>query len=234
MNTAENASQPQAEQQDNPAAPRAVDWENPRVAAILSAAAKCFARKGFSATTLAEIGKELGLRKSIVHYYFASKAALIHEVQSYTYHKYLDRLREAILASPEGAVPRGPMSAIKSLWEAIQSDKTGTGLNIEVWSAARRDAELKRRASALQRDARQLVADALPAIVGVRPEETQKLQGLATIILAMVNGLAVAEYLEGEEVNVNEAFDQFLALIHEGSGTGEQAPVPPSPAAPVG
>src|SRR5579862_410108 len=66
-------------------APRAVDWANPRVAAILNAAAKCFARKGFSATTLAEIGKELGLRKSIVHYYFASKAALIHEVQSFTY-----------------------------------------------------------------------------------------------------------------------------------------------------
>ena len=56
---------------------RSADWENPRVASILSAAAKCFARKGFTATTLAEIGKELGLRKSIVHYYFASKAALI-------------------------------------------------------------------------------------------------------------------------------------------------------------
>ena len=55
---------------------RSADWENPRVASILSAAAKCFARKGFTATTLAEIGKELGLRKSIVHYYFASKAAL--------------------------------------------------------------------------------------------------------------------------------------------------------------
>jgi len=232
MNTAETASQPKAEQQDNPAAPRAVDWENPRVAAILSAAAKCFARKGFSATTLAEIGKELGLRKSIVHYYFASKAALIHEVQSYTYHKYLDRLREAILAPPEGAVPRGPTSAIKSLWDAIQSDKTGTGLNIEVWSAARRDPELKRRASALQRDARQLVAEALPTIVGVKPEETQKLQGLATNILAMVNGLAVAEYLEGEEVNVNEAFDQFLSLIKEGGGSSAEPPPPPPPPPP--
>ena len=74
--------------EENGAAPRSADWENPRVASILSAAAKCFARKGFTATTLAEIGKELGLRKSIVHYYFASKAALIHEVQSFTYHRY--------------------------------------------------------------------------------------------------------------------------------------------------
>jgi len=31
---------------------RSADWDNPRVASILSAAAKCFARKGFTATTL--------------------------------------------------------------------------------------------------------------------------------------------------------------------------------------
>jgi AcrR family transcriptional regulator len=215
MNTAETTTQANPEPQDNnPAAPRAVDWENPRVAAILSAAAKCFARKGFSATTLAEIGKELGLRKSIVHYYFASKNALIHEVQSFTYHKYLDRLKQALAGNLEGAQPGNPLAA---LWDAIQTDKTGTGLNIEVWSAARRDPELKRRASALQRDARQLVADGLPEILGIAREDTVKLRALSTLILAAVNGLAVAEYLEGEEVDVNEAFRLFLEVMKSGA-----------------
>jgi AcrR family transcriptional regulator len=214
MNTAETTTQVNPEPQDNPAAPRAVDWENPRVAAILSAAAKCFARKGFSATTLAEIGKELGLRKSIVHYYFASKNALIHEVQSFTYHKYLDRLKQALAGNLEGAQPGNPLAA---LWDAIQTDKTGTGLNIEVWSAARRDPELKRRASALQRDARQLVADGLPEILGIAREDTVKLRALSTLILAAVNGLAVAEYLEGEEVDVNEAFRLFLDVMKSGA-----------------
>ena len=214
MNTAETNTQANPEPQDNPAAPRAVDWENPRVAAILSAAAKCFARKGFSATTLAEIGKELGLRKSIVHYYFASKNALIHEVQSFTYHKYLDRLKQALSGTLEGAQPGNPLAA---LWDAIQTDKTGTGLNIEVWSAARRDPELKRRASALQRDARQLVADGLPDILGIAREDTVKLRALSTLILAAVNGLAVAEYLEGEEVDVNEAFKLFLDVMKSGA-----------------
>ena len=215
MNTAETTTpQPVPEPQDNPAAPRAVDWENPRVAAILSAAAKCFARKGFSATTLAEIGKELGLRKSIVHYYFASKNALIHEVQSFTYHKYLDRLKQALAGNLEGAPSGSPLAA---LWDAIQTDKTGTGLNIEVWSAARRDPELKRRASALQRDARQLVADGLPEILGIAREDTVKLRALSTLVLAAVNGLAVAEYLEGEEVDVNEAFRLFLDVMKSGA-----------------
>jgi len=192
--------------EENGAAARSADWENPRVASILSAAAKCFARKGFTATTLAEIGKELGLRKSIVHYYFASKAALIHEVQSFTYHRYLDRLKEAI-RNGDGS-PQQATDALRALWDAIQSNKTGTGLNIEVWSAARRDAELKRRAAGLQRDARQVVRDAVAGTA-----KSQRSEALATLVLAVLNGLSVTEYLEGDELKAKEAYEAFLSLL---------------------
>ncbi|HEY6078402.1 MAG TPA: TetR/AcrR family transcriptional regulator [Polyangiaceae bacterium] len=191
---------------------RSADWENPRVASILSAAAKCFARKGFTATTLAEIGKELGLRKSIVHYYFASKAALIHEVQSYTYHRYLDRLREAI-KNGDGSVAQ-TTDALRALWDAVQNNKTGTGLNIEVWSAARRDVELKRRAAGLHRDARGVIRDALgPA---AQKGGASRAEALATLSLAVLNGLSVTEYLEGEEAKTKEAYEAFLGLLRQG------------------
>src|SRR4051812_22927518 len=116
MNTTEPVvSSPRQPPEENGAVQqRAADGGDPRVASIPSAAAKCFARKGFTATTLAEIGKELGLRKSIVHCYFASKAALIHEVQSFTYHRYLDRLREAI-KNGDGSVAQ-TTDALRALW----------------------------------------------------------------------------------------------------------------------
>src|SRR5580765_1159222 len=122
MMTTEQPAVPPARKppEENGSSQRAADWENPRVASILSAAAKCFARKGFTATTLAEIGKELGLRKSIVHYYFASKAALIHEVQSFTYHRYLDRLKEAT-QNGDGSTSQAT-DALRALWDAIQSN----------------------------------------------------------------------------------------------------------------
>ena len=164
LNTVDNVTQAPMESQDSnntTTATRAVDWENPRVAAILTAAAKCFSRSGFSATTLAEIGKELGLRKSIVHYYFASKAALIHEVQSFTYRKFLDRVREATGSATEATCAARVRRALEALWDALQSDQTAAGLNIEVWSAARRDPELKRRAAMLQHDSRQIIDEAL-------------------------------------------------------------------------
>jgi AcrR family transcriptional regulator len=215
MTTAENA--PQGDKpEDTSAAPRAVDWENPRVAAILAAAAKCFARKGFSATTLAEIGKELGLRKSIVHYYFASKAALIHEVQSYTYHKYLDRVKEGIRVTADEPQTRRARKALESLWDAIQTNKTVMGLNIEVWSASRRDVEVKRRALALHRDARQLIGEGIADVLGMDPTQFPQMDPLSTLIQAVLNGLAVNEYLEGDDAKSKEAYDTFLYLLRLG------------------
>jgi len=199
-------AQPEPHKEEAPA-PRAVDWENPRVAAILSAAAKCFARKGFSATTLAEIGKELGLRKSIVHYYFASKAALIHEVQSYTYHRYLEHARQAIQAATTDPASRA-RSALAALWNTMQADRTAVGLNIEVWSAARRDPEVQRRAVALQRDARSLVMESL----GDHPNR----EALSTLVLAVLDGLSVAESLEGEQAKTREAFESFIQMLGAG------------------
>ena len=195
---------------DNTGAARTVDWENPRVAAILTAAAKCFARKGFSATTLAEIGKELGLRKSIVHYYFASKAALIHEVQSFTYRKYLERVRESIAGE---AIDKA--NALRALWDAMQSDKTATGLNIEVWSAARRDGELKRRAADLQRDAQGIIGEAAVESLNL-PQTFEKRDQLARLLLAVLNGLSVSESIDGDEAKAKETYELFLQLVKAG------------------
>jgi len=208
-------------------APRAVDWANPRVAAILNAAAKCFARKGFSATTLAEIGKELGLRKSIVHYYFASKAALIHEVQSFTYNKYLERVREVLATTKETSQQGRAMDALRSLWETRSS--TNIGLNIEVWSASRNDAELRRRAAALLAEKRRLVGQGIHDTLGDASVTKVNVDALATLILSVLDGLSVASYIEGDSAKTEEAYRLFLYLLRLGveqldGGNGAPAP----------
>lgn len=206
--TAQQPSAPEPKPADARTMPRTVDWNNPRVSAILEAAAKCFARKGFSATTLAEIGKELGLRKSIVHYYFASKAALIHEVQSYTNHKYLERVREAL---KNGASGERGTAAMRSLWSS--TEESNVGLNIEVWSTSRNDEELKRRAAALAQEKRKLVADGLVELLGPDIAGRAPMQSLCTLILGVLNGLSVSEYVEGEGAQAEDAYGIFLSLL---------------------
>ncbi len=212
-NTAREMTESEAPSGDS-IAPRAVDWANPRVAAILNAAAKCFARKGFSATTLAEIGKELGLRKSIVHYYFASKAALIHEVQSFTYNKYLERVREVLSTTKETSQQGRAMDALRSLWETRSS--TNVGLNIEVWSASRNDAELRRRAAALLGEKRRLVAEGISDALGEEGTKKVHVDALSTLILSVLDGLSVASYIEGDSAKTEEAYRLFLYLLRLG------------------
>jgi AcrR family transcriptional regulator len=193
---------------DNGATPRSVDWNNPRVAAILDAAAKCFARKGFSATTLAEIGKELGLRKSIVHYYFASKAALIHEVQSYTYQKYLDRVKEAIQAAGSSGDPAHV--AMRALWAAV--GEGDVGLNIEVWSASRNDEELRRRAQALQEEKRKVIEDGLRALLGAGDERAERIGSFGVCRGARRAGAEVVRDVPGSARRWRQAAQHALDL----------------------
>ncbi len=187
------------------AAPRAVDWENPRVAAILSAAAKCFARRGFHTTTLAEIGKELGLRKSIVHYYFASKAALVQEVQSYTYKLTLRGIREALSAQ---STSRSIDDAFTALWKCLHDDSSTKGLNVEIWSAMRQDPEIRRRAAVLHADARKLLAERLSS-------QFSDADGIAGLTLAVLDGLAVSEAIDGDASKTRASFDAFVRLVSQ-------------------
>jgi hypothetical protein len=43
--------------------------------------------------------------------------------------------------------------------------------------------------------------------------KSQRSEALATLVLAVLNGLSVTEYLEGDELKAKEAYDAFLSLL---------------------
>lgn len=217
--------------------PRAVNWGNPRVAAILDAAAQCFSARGFTATTLADIGKELGLRKSIVHYYFKSKSTLVEEVQSYAYNRYVELISSALFGwhdpsdaahapHPDGPVSEPPASAERSiaprdqlrtglmqLWQDLKSQATIRGLSLELWSEGRRNEELCQRAQTLEGEAHRLVKDFIVQHRPTPPSSSTEADDLATITLALLDGLTVREEREGASLSTARAFDTFIRLL---------------------
>lgn len=178
--------------------PRSVNWSNPRVAAILETAAACFSKGGFTATTLADIGKELGLRKSIVHYYFASKAALVHEVQSFAYGRYLETVRRAL----------GESEGISGLWSALRRASDLRGLSIELWSEGRRDPELGDRANVLQDEIQRQITDRLRAL-----GKADAADDLALLTLCVLDGLTVLSERDGNEERANRAYAAYAKLV---------------------
>lgn len=204
--------------------PRSVNWSNPRVAAILETAAQCFSSGGFTTTTLADIGRELGLRKSIVHYYFTSKATLVREVQSYAYGRYLEVMR-GVLTGEESGGPGAALSlssvatpgvfspeGLTRLFQVLGAEKSLRGLNLELWSEGRRNEELSGRAQEFEEEAQKMISEHL-RLTGtakdVNPDD------LATLLLAILDGLSVRSERENSTEKSERAYGAFLKLLRK-------------------
>lgn len=185
-----------------------------RVQSILDSAASCFARRGFTATTLADIGLLLGLRKSIVHYYFSGKAALVREVQDSTSASYLKSLERTLGSTsarageheqqpPQSgeAVRTGEPAGVAGLWQLLAESPTQRGLNLEYWAAARREPELGSVAASVRDRANELLIQALQTNrsggeAAKKASSSSRATGddaaaLATLTMAVLDGLTV-------------------------------------------
>jgi hypothetical protein len=70
---------------------------------------------------------------------------------------------------------------------------------------------LKRRAASLQQDARQIIDEALNTAGDVIKKPN--LEALPTLVQAVLNGLSIAECVEGEAVQSKKAYEAFLFIL---------------------
>jgi AcrR family transcriptional regulator len=88
---------------------------------IMAAAKKVFARKGFHATTIADIAKEAGLAYGSVYWYFDSKDELFHALMAVEEQALRAHVSTAMAAPPDGAEPF--RTAVQATLEFFEADK---------------------------------------------------------------------------------------------------------------
>jgi AcrR family transcriptional regulator len=205
---------------------RQVDWNKPRVAAILEAAARCFARSGFETTT-AEIAKELGVPKSIIYHYFDNKDALIQEVQRYTYTRHLERLKE-ILAKASDARGKDALEVLRALWDSDLM--RNVSFDVGVWSALRNDSVVREQAAELGRQHRRLIAENVARALQIDGADPARTEPLTTLIVAALTGLSLTAFIEGDDRDANKGHEMLLELIARGVDqfTRRDSEIPPS------
>lgn len=176
-----------------------------RVHALVDAAGQCFAARGIGATTLADIAQGLGLRKSIVHYYFVSKDQLLLSVQSQAAEQYLDAVRSATEAA-------GPTleELLAELWQSLRARKSLPELNIELIAEARRRPELKKLVASVE----QQIQDELRPALEARGVPSSQSACLARLVLAAFRGLSLATTLESGPDQEAQAFDCLARLAN--------------------
>ncbi|GBE66141.1 TetR family transcriptional regulator [Mycobacterium sp. MFM001] len=88
---------------------------------IMAAAKKVFARKGFHATTIADIAKEAGLAYGSVYWYFDSKDELFHALMAVEEQALRAHVSAAVAAPTDGEEPF--RTAVQATLEFFEADK---------------------------------------------------------------------------------------------------------------
>jgi AcrR family transcriptional regulator len=91
---------------------------------ILAAAKTVFARKGYHATTVADIAKEAKLSSGSIYWYFDSKDALFHALMESEGQALRDHVTQAMLCTPGRRAPDAPFrAAVRTTFEFFESDR---------------------------------------------------------------------------------------------------------------
>jgi AcrR family transcriptional regulator len=207
-----------------------VDWTKPRVAAILRAAVRCFARSGFDTTT-AEIAAEIGIPKSVIYHYFDDKTTLVREAQRFAYSDHLAKVKDVLSGAADQA-KGGLTEVLRRAWNAPQTRRITFELGI--WSELRNDPKVHEQALNLRREHHRLVADSVAKSLGIDAADPSRTEPLSTLIVAALTGLSLNAYIEGDDRLATEAHQELMTLIEKGVDRFAKRPdseVPPSFAA---
>lgn len=91
---------------------------------ILAAAKRVFGRKGYHATTIADIAGAAELSYGSIYWYFDSKDALFHALMEAQGLALRDHVTEALLTTPARGSPDAPFrAAVRATFEFFESDR---------------------------------------------------------------------------------------------------------------
>ena len=147
---------------------------------MIAAAEEVFAEHGFVRARIEHIAASAGFTKGAVYSSFAHKDDLFFAL--------LDRrvTHRGMLAQRAGSIGE----AADGLVDTLRSDPAWTVLLLEFWADAARDPQRRAR---LEEHRAPLRAEIAAVLAGLQPDLPLEPEAMATVVIALVNGLAVEE-----------------------------------------
>lgn len=92
---------------------------------ILAAAKKVFSRRGYHATTIADIARVAKLSYGSIYWYFDSKEALFHALMESEAQQLRDHVTDALTNTPTAGAPDAPFrAAVRATFEFFEADRS--------------------------------------------------------------------------------------------------------------
>lgn len=156
-------------------------------AALLDATVAALVQDGYANLTTRGIAERAGVSQGTQQHHFATKSELVVEALRHANAQITaDVVRRIDLGDLRD--PARQEAVLDELWRVHTSSAFTAAL--EVWAAARTDAELRPHVRALERDVTRSVDGALGELLGGRPRRPGLLE-LLDVALATIRGLAM-------------------------------------------
>jgi AcrR family transcriptional regulator len=180
---------------------------SPTARRLVAAARRLLARDGFAALTVEAVAAEAGAYRDSVRYHFGSKAAFVAAVvDSLAHDQSLSASREARDLASGGERVHGLVLGERDL----VADRDGFRDFFAIFPHVLRDEDLRWRIAALYDWYRDLFVESLS---GPGTTADARLRGIASLMSAMTDGLAVQKLLDPEGVDLEALFALWERMV---------------------
>lgn len=184
-------------------------------AALLDAAARVFAQRGFREASVDEVAAQAGFSKGAVYWHFETKDDLFFALLEERVDPPIEEMVELLHSAP----PEQDMApeASRRFLEFLARERQTILLEQEYWMLAARDPELRARLAARDARLRSALAkalDARAAHLGAPAFKTPS-EEVATAFLALINGLTLTKLVDPDAVP-DHLLGEMFALVYAG------------------
>jgi AcrR family transcriptional regulator len=166
---------------------------------LLDGALECLKSKGYAATTSRDIATAAGGNLGSIGYHFGSKEALLNEALVLGFKNWTDHLAQGALAVEAD----DPLERLRLSWDAMAGELDAQkGLLqsfLEALAPAGRSPELREQLANFYCQARDDVAAVVGESLGPDPESKAAARILASLLIAVSDGLQLQWFLEPEQ-----------------------------------
>ena len=175
----------------------------------MAAARRLLARGGYEALTVEAVAAEAGAYRDSVRYYFGSKAAFVAAVVDSLSHD------QSLSAVTETQAVRGGDERVHGLVAAdrrLVDDRAAFADFFALLPHVVLEEELRERVAALYEWYRDLYVEGLG---DASPIEEPQLRRVASLMVAMTDGLAVQKLLDPDGVDLQPLFELWESMLRE-------------------
>lgn len=176
---------------------------------ILTAARMLMAEKGIKKTSLADIAREVGISKGTLFYHFASKDDLVNDILADHFTALVNITKQYL---PHHLKNNAPSKIFKMLFDLFTSEYDITRLDLYLLQEGIQGNEnINQKFLERKRNWRKAIAEELEATFQIK--DPIHLSALSTMLLAMIDGLAIQVLVEPGSVNNDEIASTLAEMI---------------------